>query len=40
MAEVIEDHVRTHLVDPAKHPGVLDPAATDALLAVIRSYLK
>ena len=21
MAEVVEDHVRTHLVDPEKHPG-------------------
>lgn len=40
MAEVIEDHVRTHLVDPEKHPGVLDQAATEQLLAVIRTYLK
>ena len=40
MAEVIEDHVRTHLVDPEKHPGALDQPATDQLLAVIRTYLK
>jgi DNA-binding FrmR family transcriptional regulator len=40
MAEVIEDHVRTHLVDPEQHPGVLDQAATEQLLAVIRTYLK
>ncbi len=26
MAEVVEDHVRTHLVDP-EHPGALDAEA-------------
>lgn len=40
MAEVIEDHVRTHLVDPEKHPGALDEEATEQLLAVVRTYLK
>ena len=40
MAEVIEDHVRTHLVDPDKHPGVLDTEATEQLLDVVRTYLK
>lgn len=40
MAEVIEDHVRTHLVDPQKHPGALDAEATEQLLDVIRTYLK
>ena len=25
MAEVVEDHVRTHLVDAARHPGALRP---------------
>ncbi len=40
MAEVVEDHVRTHLVDPERHPGILDPAATEQLLEVIRTYLK
>jgi DNA-binding FrmR family transcriptional regulator len=40
MAEVVEDHVRTHLVDPEKHPGALDGEAAEALLAVIRTYLK
>ena len=24
MAEVVEDHVRTHLVDPQKNPGALN----------------
>ncbi len=40
MAEVVEDHVRTHLVDPETHPGALDEDAAGQLLAVIRTYLK
>ena len=40
MAEVVEDHVRTHLVDPERHPGALDPEATEQLLDVVRAYLK
>jgi FrmR/RcnR family transcriptional regulator, repressor of frmRAB operon len=37
---VVEDHVRTHLVDSDKHPGALDGEAADQLLDVIRTYLK
>jgi DNA-binding FrmR family transcriptional regulator len=40
MAEVVEDHIRTHLVDISAYPDALDPAATDQLLGVIRTYLK
>ena len=40
MAEVVEDHVRTHLVDAERHPGALDTEAADQLLEVIRTYLK
>ncbi|MGH7078598.1 MAG: metal/formaldehyde-sensitive transcriptional repressor [Acetobacteraceae bacterium] len=40
MAEVIEDHVRTHLVNHDKHPGAMDAGATGQLLDVIRAYLK
>jgi DNA-binding FrmR family transcriptional regulator len=40
MAEVIEDHVRSHLVDPDKYPGALDEEAAEQLLAVVRTYLK
>ena len=40
MAEVVEDHVRTHLVDGEKHPGALDPEGVAQLLDVVRSYLK
>jgi FrmR/RcnR family transcriptional regulator, repressor of frmRAB operon len=40
MAEVVEDHVRTHLVDPSTHPGALNPDAVAQLLDVVRTYLK
>jgi FrmR/RcnR family transcriptional regulator, repressor of frmRAB operon len=40
MAEVVEDHVRTHLVDPELHPDALNGEAADQLLAVVRTYLK
>ncbi len=40
MAEVVEEHVRTHLVDGARFPDALDPDATEQLLEVVRTYLK
>lgn len=40
MTEVVEDHVRGHLVDTARHPDALNAEATEALLSVVRSYLK
>jgi DNA-binding FrmR family transcriptional regulator len=40
MAEVVEDHVRSHLVDEEKYPGALKTEAAEQLLAVIRTYLK
>lgn len=40
MAEVLEDHVRSHLVDVEKHPGALNTEAAEQLLDVVRSYLK
>ncbi len=40
MAVVVADHVRSHLVDPAKHPGALDTQAADQLLDVVRTYLR
>jgi DNA-binding FrmR family transcriptional regulator len=40
MAEIVEDHVRTHLVDHHKHPGALNEDAAEQLLDVVRSYLK
>ncbi len=40
MAEVVEDHVRTHLVDAEQHPGALNADAAEQLLEVVRTYLK
>lgn len=40
MAEVVEDHVRSHLVDGEKHPGALKTEAAEQLLDVVRTYLK
>lgn len=40
MAEVVQDHVRSHLVDAEKYPGALDKAAAEQLLDVVRTYLK
>jgi FrmR/RcnR family transcriptional regulator, repressor of frmRAB operon len=40
MAEVIEDHVRTHLVDPDKNPDALNAEAADQLIDVVHTYLR
>jgi DNA-binding FrmR family transcriptional regulator len=40
MAEVIQDHVRSHLVDSEKYPGALKAEAAEQLLDVVRTYLK
>ncbi len=40
MAEVVEDHVRTHLVDPERHPAALNAEAVEQLMDVVRTYLK
>jgi FrmR/RcnR family transcriptional regulator, repressor of frmRAB operon len=40
MAEIVEDHVRSHLVDADKHPAALNTEAADSLLDVVRTYLK
>ena len=40
MAEVVEEHVRTHLVDAEKHPNALNAEAAEQLLGVVRTYLK
>ncbi len=39
MAEVVEDHVRMHLVDSEKHPGALNVDAAEQLMDVVRTYL-
>lgn len=40
MAEVVEEHVRTHLVDAEKYPKALNTNAAEQLLEVVRTYLK
>lgn len=40
MAEIVEDHVRSHLVDNDRHPGALNGEAAEQLLDVVRTYLK
>ena len=40
MAEVVEDHIRTHLAGPKKNPGALNADAADQLIEVIHTYLK
>ncbi|MGH6993621.1 MAG: metal/formaldehyde-sensitive transcriptional repressor [Caulobacteraceae bacterium] len=40
MAEVVEDHVHSHLVDREKHPDALDAEAAEHLVSVVRTYLK
>jgi DNA-binding FrmR family transcriptional regulator len=40
MAEVVEDHVLTHLVDVEKYPSALNADAASQLLEVVRTYLK
>ena len=40
MAEVVEEHVRAHLVDSQKHPGALRMDAAEQLLDVVRTYLR
>jgi DNA-binding FrmR family transcriptional regulator len=40
IAEVIEDHVRHHVVDPDKHSRSPQAKATRELLDVLRTYLR
>jgi len=40
MAEVVEDHIHTHLVDSERHPDALNAEAAEQLLDVVRAYLK
>ena len=40
MTEVIEDHVREHLVVPGQDPATSNAEAAEELIDVIRTYLK
>ena len=40
MAEVVEDHVRNHLIGPQKNAASLDTTAAEQLIDVMHTYLK
>jgi DNA-binding FrmR family transcriptional regulator len=40
MAELLEDHVRFHVLDPGRKPTSEQATAADDLIDVVRSYLK
>ena len=40
MAEVVEDHIRTHLVDASAHPDALSAEGTEQLLEIVHTYLR
>jgi DNA-binding FrmR family transcriptional regulator len=40
MAEVMEDHIRFHVVDPARDPNVERARGAQELIDVVRTYLK
>lgn len=40
MAEVVEGHVRYHMVDPDRRPTSAEARAAQELIDVVRSYVK
>jgi DNA-binding FrmR family transcriptional regulator len=40
MAEVVEDHIRLHMVDPARTPTAGETLAAEELVSVLHSYIK
>ena len=40
MSEVIEGHIRLHVLDPHQHPTTSQIAAAEELIDVISAYLK
>ena len=40
MAELLEDHVRFHVLDPGRKPTSEQAIAADELVDIVRSYLK
>jgi DNA-binding FrmR family transcriptional regulator len=40
MVEVVQDHVRSHLVDAKTYPDALNNDAAEQLIDVVRTYLK
>ena len=40
MAEVVEDHIRMHMIDPGRKPSKAEAGAADELVGVLHSYIK
>ena len=40
MAELLEDHIRFHVLDPTRKPTSEQVLAADELMDIVRSYLK
>jgi FrmR/RcnR family transcriptional regulator, repressor of frmRAB operon len=40
MVEVLEDHIRMHVIDPGSSPDSKQGQATEELIDVVRTYLK
>ena len=40
MAEVVEDHIRTHMIDEDRKPSRREQDAAGELLDVLRTYIK
>jgi DNA-binding FrmR family transcriptional regulator len=40
MGEVMEDHIRMHVIDPGRRPNSDRAQAAEELIDVVRSYLK
>jgi FrmR/RcnR family transcriptional regulator, repressor of frmRAB operon len=40
MAELVEDHIRFHVLDPKHKPGSEQALAADDLVEIVKSYLK
>ena len=40
MAEVVEDHIRMHMLDPDRQPTVGESEAAEQLVSVMHSYIK
>jgi len=40
MAEVVEGHIREHMVDPGRRPSAGERRAADELVEVVRRYVR
>ena len=40
MAEVVEDHILMHMIDPDRKPSRAEQEAAEELLDVLRTYIK